>query len=151
MVTNETKQGKIIAKGFYQKATSPAIEIPEQLLHQNVEQENAVFDNNTKPPFFIVDLPSKTLSMTIGSLLPGAKSGKHRHSYETIMFITNGEGYTMIEDRKIEWKKGDAIFVPVWAWHYNVNTSETETAKYVSCDNAPMLHNVGLAMFEPAI
>ncbi len=149
MSTNEKIQGKTITKPFYQKATSPLLEIPETLLHQNVEQKNAIFENDSKPPFFIVDLPSKTMCMTIGTLKPNTKSGKHRHSYETIMFITEGEGYTMIEDRKVEWKKGDAVFVPVWTWHYNVNTSETEPAKYVSCDNAPMLHNLGLAMFEP--
>ena len=40
------------------------------------------------------------------------------------MYIAEGEGHTLIEDRKIEWKKGDAIYVPVWTWHYNVNTSD---------------------------
>jgi quercetin dioxygenase-like cupin family protein len=151
MVTNNKIQGKIITKAFYQKATSPVLEIPDQLLHENVEQIDAIFDKGPRPPFYIVDLPSKTMCMTIGSLEPNGKSGKHRHSYETIMFITEGEGYTMIEDRKVEWKKGDAVFVPVWTWHFNVNTSKTETAKYVSCDNAPLLHTIGLAMFEPEL
>lgn len=146
MKSSKKEQAKIISKAFYQKASSPIVDIPEELLHKNVEQVNASY--NDKPPFSVVDLPSKTMSMTIGSLEPNSKSTKHRHSYETIMFIVEGEGYTMIEDIKVVWKKGDAVFFPVWAWHYNVNTSETQTAKYVSCDNAPMLHNLGMAMFE---
>lgn len=144
-----TEKGKIVTKDFYQKAAFPTLVIPEKLLHQNVEQSNAEFSDNGMQPFFIVDLPTKTMSMTIGTLQPKVKSGKHRHSYETVMYIIEGEGYTIIEERKIEWKKGDAVYFPVWTWHYNVNTSESVVAKYVSCDNAPHLHSIGLAMFEP--
>lgn len=149
MSTNKTSKGEQVTKSFYQKATSPILEIPERLLHQNVELKHIEGKEDNEPPFYIVDLASKTMCMTIGNIKPNSKSGKHRHSYETIMFITEGEGYTMVENRKVEWKKGDAVFIPVWTWHYNVNTSDSETAKYVSCDNAPMLHNIGLAMFEP--
>ncbi|MDN5287117.1 MAG: cupin protein [Mucilaginibacter sp.] len=144
------KKGKIITRDFYQKATSPVVIIPENLVHHDVEQENADFTEMARPPFFIADLPSKTMSVTIGTLHPEQQSGKHRHSYEAIMYIIEGEGFTMIEDMKVNWKAGDAVYVPVWSWHYNVNTNKTNRAKYVSCDNAPQLHAVGLALFEPA-
>jgi len=145
-----SKQGIIITRDYYQKAASPVIEIPEKLVHENVEQTGAEFLNGTRPPFFIVDLPLRSISMTINTLQPSQQSGAHRHSYETVMYIVDGEGYTMIEDKKVCWQAGDAVYVPVWTWHYNVNLSETNTAKYVSCDNAPQLHSAGVAMFEPA-
>ncbi len=151
MTNSKNIQGEIITKEFYQKAESPIVIIPEKLIHKNVEQANAEFPLGNKPVFFIVDLPGKSMSMTVGSLDPNKISGKHRHSYETIMYIIEGEGYTMIEDKRVDWEKGDAIYVPVWTWHYNVNTSTEITAKYVSCDNAPQLHSLGVAMFEPAI
>ncbi len=124
--------------------------LPEKLIHHNVTRIGEAFSSETKPPFFVVDLPTRSLSMTIGRLLPGEASGKHRHSYESVMYITEGEGYTMIEAERVAWKAGDAIYIPVWAWHYNVNTSSEHPAGYVSCDNAPQLHQAGVAMFEQA-
>ena len=146
----ENTQGKIVARDFYQKAANPVVNIPDNLVQRDVEQTKAEFTDIARPPFFIVDLPAKTLCMTIGTLQPSQQSGKHRHSYETIMYITEGEGYTLIEDKTVNWKAGDAIYVPVWSWHYNVNLSDVNIAKYVSCDNAPQLHHAGVAMFEPA-
>jgi quercetin dioxygenase-like cupin family protein len=137
-------------KDFYQIAAKPVVIIPKNLVQRNVEQNDLKSPDSGKPLFFIVDLPCKTMCMTVGNLQPGKKSGKHRHSYESVMYITEGEGYTMIEDKRVDWKAGDAVYFPVWAWHYNVNTSLSKNAKYVSCDNAPQLHSSGVAMFEPA-
>ncbi|MBB6107756.1 gentisate 1,2-dioxygenase [Mucilaginibacter lappiensis] len=150
MNTSTNEKGKITTRDFYQKATSPVVTIPENLIHHDVEQKDADFTEIARPPFFIADLPSKTMAVTVGTLQPAQQSGRHRHSYETIMYIIAGEGFTMIEDVKVDWKAGDAVYVPVWSWHYNVNTNQINMAKYVSCDNAPLLHAVGLAMFEPA-
>jgi len=148
MAIAEKKIGQVITKDFYQKALSPVVTVPEKLIHTDVEQTESEFPEG-RPTFFIVDLPIKSMSMTVGTLYPGQKSGKHRHSYESVMFIVEGEGYTMIEETRVNWKAGDALYVPVWSWHYNVNTGD-RSARYVSCDNAPQLHGVGLAMFEPA-
>ncbi len=141
--------GKTITKDFYQRAASPVITFPEQLVHADVEQVAADFSPGSRPLFFLVDLPARTMAMTVGMLQPAQHSTPHRHSYESLMYITEGEGYTMLEDRHVDWRAGDAIYVPVWTWHHNVNTSATNPAKYVSCDNAPLLHQLGLAMFEP--
>jgi quercetin dioxygenase-like cupin family protein len=143
------KSGHLFTPSFYQKAASPVVVLPEQLVHHDVEQAAAAFSEG-RPAFFVVELPAKTMSMTVGTLQPGQQSGQHRHSYETIMYITSGRGYTMIEDRRVDWQAGDAVYVPVWAWHYNVNLSLEEVACYVSCDNAPQLHHAGVAMFEAA-
>jgi gentisate 1,2-dioxygenase len=56
----------------------------------------------------------------------------------------------MVEDRKIEWKAGDAVYIPVWAWHQHTNTSATASCRYVACENAPMLQNLGIALREEA-
>lgn len=56
----------------------------------------------------------------------------------------------MIEDRRVDRKAGDAVYVPVWSWHYHVNPDNKRIARYVSCDNAPMLHAAGVALFGPA-
>jgi gentisate 1,2-dioxygenase len=95
----------------------------------------------------VVDLPSKVLSVTIGGLSPGQSTNRHRHTYETIIYVLEGEGFTMVEDRKVAWRAGDAVYIPTWAWHQHTSTSE-RPCRYIACENAPMLQNLGVALRE---
>jgi gentisate 1,2-dioxygenase len=65
-----------------------------------------------------------------------------------VIYVIEGEGYTQIEDRIVEWKAGDAIYIPIWAWHNHGNRSETEGARYIACENAPLLQHLGVALRE---
>lgn len=128
--------------------------MPDRLAHTDIESDsvNAKFSEERKHPVHFIDLPSNSISMTIGGLLPGDRSNRHRHTYETVAYILEGKGYSMIEDQKVEWKKGDAIYIPNWAWHHHVNTDPKNDAKYLACENAPMLQNLGqLAIREETI
>jgi gentisate 1,2-dioxygenase len=127
--------------------------LPDKLIHKAVESEGfkPEYSADRKHPVYFVDLPSHAISVTFGSLLPGGSSNRHRHTYETILFVLEGHGYTVVEDRKVEWKAGDAVYIPVWAWHHHVNLDEEKPAKYLACENAPMLQNMGnLAIREEA-
>jgi len=127
--------------------------LPRKLAHKQVAlgDVNEQFSSERKHPVHIVDLPSHSISMSIGGLMPGDRSNRHRHSYETVAYILEGRGYSMIEDIKIEWQAGDAIYIPSWAWHHHVNLDEDKPAKYLACENAPLLQNLGqLAIREEA-
>jgi len=127
---------------------------PERLLHADVLRKGAPQDGKFSQErghlVRMVDLPSRTLSMTIGGLAPGEATRKHRHNYETIIYIVAGTGVSVIEDREVPWRAGDAFYVPTWAWHQHSNASATESALYVACENAPMLQNLGIALREEA-
>lgn len=127
--------------------TPPTFEVrlPERLAHKNVEKAGAQsnYSAERKHPVSFVDLPSHAISMTIGGLPPSGRSGRHRHTYETILYALEGRGYSMIEDRRIEWETGDAVYIPVWAWHHHVNADDSKPARYLACENAPMLQNAG--------
>ena len=43
---------------------------------------------------------------------------------------------------------GDAVYIPSWAWHKHQNLSDNEPAKYIACENAPQLQNLGVALRE---
>jgi quercetin dioxygenase-like cupin family protein len=124
--------------------------VPEKLIHKKVEATNldAGFSEERKHPVFVVDLPTVALSVTIGGLDPGQSTNRHRHTYETVIYVLEGRGYTMVEDRRVDWEAGDAIYVPVWAWHQHFNLSDREPCRYVACENAPMLQNLGVALRE---
>jgi len=64
--------------------------------------------------------------------------------------VLSGSGYSIIEDRRVDWSAGDAFYIPIWAWHQHVNESDNNEAQYVACENAPMLQNLGLALREEA-
>ncbi len=137
------------SKDFGRTPQQPELKVPERLHHPNVEGSgfDTPFSGERRHPVFVVDLPSRTLSVTIGHLGPGERTRKHRHSYETILYILEGDGRTFVEDQVVEWKAGDAVYVPVWGWHYHENLSQGK-CRYVACENAPMLQNLGVALRE---
>jgi quercetin dioxygenase-like cupin family protein len=127
---------------------------PERLVHPNVlhsdAEANGKVSKERQHLVRMVDLPSRALSMTIGGLAGGESTRKHRHNYETIIYVVSGSGFSAIEDRRVPWKAGDAFYVPTWAWHQHNNASSTESVLYVACENAPMLQNLGIALREEA-
>jgi quercetin dioxygenase-like cupin family protein len=135
-------------------ATRPAIvsDVPDRLIHRGVDRANAdcEFSGTREHPVWIVDVPSRAISMTLGGLEPGQRTRRHRHSYETILYVIEGEGVTIIESTAVEWSAGDAVYVPVWAWHHHMNRSVSNRCRYVACENAPMLQNLGVALREEA-
>lgn len=121
--------------------------VPDRLIHRSVngspEGDSVSFSMERKHPVHIVDLPSRTMSMTLGGLEPSQTTRLHRHNYETLIYIVAGHGTTRVEDREVEWQAGDAVYIPVWAWHQHRNRSASEGCLYVACENAPMLQNLG--------
>lgn len=97
----------------------------------------------------IVDVPSKVMSMTMGRLRTDESTRKHRHNYETIIYVLSGLGKSIIEEEEIHWKAGDAFYVPCWAWHQHINLTDEE-CWYIACENAPLLQNLGIALREEA-
>ena len=132
------------SKDFGRTKTTPEVIVPEKLLHSQVERGRleGQFSEERRHPVFVVDLPTRTMSMTVGHLASGQKTRRHRHTYETILYILEGEGRTFVEDRVVNWKAGDAVYVPVWAWHCHENLGE-ENCRYLACENAPLLQNLG--------
>jgi quercetin dioxygenase-like cupin family protein len=145
----ETKE-QFSSKDFHQTFARPTFVKPEKLIHRNVEDAGVhnQFSTERKHPVFFVDLPSKNVSMTIGGLLPDQMTNRHRHTYETVLYVIEGHGYTEVEDERVEWKAGDAVYIPSWAWHRHKNLSSEESAKYIACENAPQLQNLGVALRE---
>ncbi len=124
---------------------------PGRLLHEGVRKpETDAFSATRKHEVHVVDLPSRTLSMTFGALKPLQGSGLHRHNYETIIYIISGSGFSMIGQTRVTWMAGDAIYIPVWQWHTHINTSETAEATYIACENTPLLQTLGIALREEA-
>jgi gentisate 1,2-dioxygenase len=141
------------SKDFPKTRAAIEVDVPGRLHHPNVcgSGQEETFSAERRHPVHVVDLPSKTMSMTVGGLEPNQASNRHRHTYETLIYVLEGEGHSVIEDRTVHWRAGDAVYVPVWAWHHHVNDSSTSRCRYLACENMPLLQNLGqLALREEA-
>jgi quercetin dioxygenase-like cupin family protein len=123
--------------------------MPDYVIHKNVTggKLDDEFSTDRKHPVHVVDLPSRAISMSIGGLEVGQNTRNHRHSYETIIYVTKGKGHSVVEGQRVDWEAGDAVLVPRWAWHQHFNDGD-EYCEYIGAENAPMLQNLGLALRE---
>jgi quercetin dioxygenase-like cupin family protein len=63
------------------------------------------------------------------------QSGKHRHQGGTSLFVLEGKGYTVVNERRFDWEAGDLIMLPVQMGgcvHQHFNESGTESSKWIS-------------------
>lgn len=128
----------------HQANTRPKYKKPERFIQKEIGKTASP----ATPPFTPVNLPSKNISMTLVVLEPGQLTELVRHTYEVILYILEGKGYTEIEGEEVEWQSGDALYIPNWAWHCHQNLDMNHTAKFIACDNYLQLHQLGLALKE---
>jgi mannose-6-phosphate isomerase-like protein (cupin superfamily) len=62
--------------------------------------------------------------LVLMSLRPGEEIGAEVHGVDQFFYGVDGEGLIEIEGEKVEFEKGDAVFVPAHARHNVVNSGE---------------------------
>jgi len=82
---------------------------------------------------------------------PGESGEPHRHSNMAIFVVFEGEGYSIIEDEKIEWEKGDVFFAPAWLAHEHCNTSDTQDAVLYTFQDVTELSRTGAWFLEEPV
>jgi 1-hydroxy-2-naphthoate dioxygenase len=58
-----------------------------------------------------------TIGVRIQMLQPKERTQPHRHTSYTIYHVVEGEGVSIVGDKRFEWSKGDCFTVPNWEWH----------------------------------
>jgi quercetin dioxygenase-like cupin family protein/pyrroloquinoline quinone (PQQ) biosynthesis protein C len=131
---------------FWRVPSRLSARMPARLKHEQVMDSARIadqrFSQQRKHRVHIVDLPSNTISMTIGRLDVDEATRLHRHNYETVIYVLKGEGRSRVGEQEVQWQAGDAFYVPVWAEHSHANTGSEECV-YLACENAPLLQNLG--------
>jgi len=87
----------------------------------------------------------QTIGTLFAEILPGKKSGAHRHSYEETEYVISGSGYTIVEDQRVDWKEGDTLCIPVFSWHQHFNTGK-QTARFMVHHNRPYINAVPMLL-----
>src|SRR5438445_110728 len=71
------------------------------------------------------------ISLAMFEIRPGGAQSKHRHPGEALLYIVDGEGYSVIDDVKHEWRTGDAAIVHQYVWHQHFNASAERPATVI--------------------
>jgi gentisate 1,2-dioxygenase len=91
--------------------------------------------------------PSRVIDTRIIEIEPGQRTSTHRHTHTAELFVLEGEGYTVVNDRKLQWSQWDALYFPTNAWHYTVNTGKSR-ARFVSIGDGPLFELFNMDRLE---
>lgn len=95
------------------------------------------------------DRPTRTMDALAHEFDPGTVTTLHRHSWDAMVFVVGGWGWTEVDGERIEWGPGDSLHLPAWAWHRSGNAGDA-TARYLTFSSQPMLETMGMAVLEDA-
>lgn len=93
--------------------------------------------------------PTKVLDAAMHEVPAGNRTTVHRHSWDAIMFVVAGQGWTQINGRRVEWRPWDTVYLPSWAWHRHGNETGAD-ARFLTWSVAPMYEYFGVAELEDA-
>ncbi|MBI2185216.1 MAG: cupin domain-containing protein [Thaumarchaeota archaeon] len=87
------------------------------------------------------------VSMFIEEVAPHKSNVMHRHFSEATVYILSGKGHTVLDEDTLEWKAGDAVFVPPMRWHQFFNDGD-ETVRYIGMGSERVMRSVGLYLVQ---
>lgn len=87
----------------------------ETLYRNKVEALNIDFTVERAP------FPAEVIDARVVRIPPGRCNERHKHAHETVFQFLSGTGRVMVDDRWIEVRAGDCVFVPRWAVHQSQN------------------------------
>ncbi len=83
-----------------------------------------------------------TFSYRAQLLRPDEKTRPFRHAASGLYCCLEGEGYTEVEGKRLEWGRNDFFVIPPYAWRRHVNTGKSDAVLYLVTD-APLYKAVG--------
>lgn len=89
------------------------------------------------------DFGSQVVAWGLTEISPGCAGPMHRQLCESTMIVLEGEGRTVVNGREFDWKKGDVLFVPLFAWHQHFSRGNG-VARYARMSTAPVYKFFGL-------
>ena len=80
-------------------------------------------------PYEERNVPIRSFRVLEQIITPGGKSAKHRHYFEAMFYILEGDGYEVHDGQRFDWNQGDIVCVPTYAIHQHFNASNTTGAR----------------------
>lgn len=90
-----------------------------------------------------------TMGAQIQLLQPGEATQAHRHTGSIMYTVAKGEGHSVIDGQRFDWKENDIFCVPSWAVHEHANGSTSEDAVLFSFNDLPVIEALALYIEKP--
>jgi mannose-6-phosphate isomerase-like protein (cupin superfamily)/pyrroloquinoline quinone (PQQ) biosynthesis protein C len=71
-------------------------------------------------------MPAEVLDPRMVFIPAGKFNERHRHAHETFLYVLEGSGQVLIDERVLAVTKGDAVMVPRWSMHQTQNLGASE-------------------------
>jgi gentisate 1,2-dioxygenase len=74
-------------------------------------------------------------------------SGRHVHQGGLVIFVLEGEGYSIVDGERVDWEAGDLILLPTkpdGVEHQHFNKDVDAGCKWIAFCYMPLLDEVGL-------
>ena len=139
------------ASGDWSKGYSPLLKYEwgstyESLLRYGRATDGSLFDGLLMN--YVNPVTGGPVMQTIGAsmqmLRPGEHTRAHRHTGSFIYQVAKGQGHSVIDGKRFDWKERDIFCVPSWAWHEHANASSSEDACLFTFSDLPVMHALGL-------
>lgn len=75
-----------------------------------------------------------------------SQSGRHRHQGGLVIYVIEGKGYTVINDRRVDWEAGDLLLLPIrpgGVEHQHFNADPERPAKWIAFIYKPFFDELG--------
>ncbi|MPZ61426.1 MAG: cupin domain-containing protein [Propionibacteriales bacterium] len=88
--------------------------------------------------------PTRLVDCAVHRLDAGAVTAAHRHSWDAVLFVLSGTGWTEVDGHRYAWKPWDAVHLPSWAAHRH-GTDDPRGAEFLSFSSEPVFETLGAA------
>jgi quercetin dioxygenase-like cupin family protein len=81
-------------------------------------------------------------------------SGKHRHQGGLVIYVIDGEGYSVVNGERIDWSKGDLVLLPLHekgVEHQHFNTNPEKPALWMAFIHLPLKEYVASEMTQSEV
>lgn len=85
-----------------------------------------------------------TIGASMQMLRPGEHTKAHRHTGSIMYQCAKGEGYSIINGKRFDWRERDIFCVPSWMFHEHVNGSSSDDACLFSFHDLPVMRTLNL-------
>lgn len=90
-------------------------------------------------------LSAKTFGMVLTEIPAGSQSGLHKHTFEAVAYVLEGEGYDLIGEERIDWEAGDFFYMPPNVNHRHVNKDPQKPARLLQVEAWPLMIYLGIS------
>ena len=91
-MSTRTASGSRATSADFGKTTDDVkVKMPDKVIVQQLEtQKNSAYSEERQCSVSVSDIPSYTIGVDITAIGPNSNDRKHRHSYETVIYVLEG-------------------------------------------------------------